>query len=85
VYNEIDEFLDRIETVIRNTKDEEIRRKLILALKDAIELEQKRVKYCARYRNCGQTSGIDFEDAKNRVDALLNKRTGIGEGAISAF
>lgn len=60
-------YLNRLEQCISNVKDENLRNILLSEYNRVITNEQKKIQECKRYRNNGQTSGIDFEATLDRI------------------
>lgn len=70
-------YLSRIEQVISNIEDKKLRNILLTEYNRAIVGEQKKVDNCKRFRNNGQTSGIDFEITLNRIKAIADVQPNI--------
>lgn len=66
----MDEILNRIESTIFLVADEKEKFKLLNQYYNSLINEQKKVKKCAKYRNNGQTSGIEFDLVFERIKAM---------------
>ena len=65
-------YLNKIEQVISNIEDKNLKNVLLNEYNRAIIREQKKVENCKRFRKNGQTSGIDFETTLNRIKAITD-------------
>ena len=65
-------YLSKIEQVISNIEDRNLRNMLLNEYNRAIVGEQKKVENCKRFRKNGQTSGFDFETTLNRIKAIAD-------------
>lgn len=74
---QMDKILNRIEKAISNVKDENSKNILLNEYTEAIIQEQKKVDTCKKYRNNGQTSGINFEETLNRIKAISKENSDI--------
>ncbi len=68
--SQMSSYLSRIEQVILNMENKNLRNMLLSEYNRAIIGEQKKVESCKRYRKHGQTSGIDFEKTIDRIKAI---------------
>ena len=69
---QMNSYLSKIEQVISNIEDRNLRNMLLNEYKRAIVGEQKKVENCKRFRKNGQTSGFDFETTLNRIKAIAD-------------
>ena len=69
---QMNSYLSKIEQVISNIEDRNLRNMLLNEYNRAIVGEQKKVESCKRFRKNGQTSGFDFETTLNRIKAITD-------------
>ena len=69
---QMNSYLSKIEQVISNIEDRNLRNMLLNEYNRAIAGEQKKVESCKRFRKNGQTSGFDFETTLNRIKAITD-------------
>ena len=69
---QMNSYLSKIEQVISNIEDRNLRNMLLNEYNRAIVGEQKKVENCKRFRKNGQTSGFDFETTLNRIKAIAD-------------
>ena len=63
----MENYLSRIEHVISNVEDKNLRNQLLNEYNRVIVGEQEKVKVCKNYRKNGQISGIDFDKTIDRI------------------
>lgn len=69
---QMNSYLNKIEQVISNIEDKNLKNMLLDEYSRAIIREQKKVENCKIFRKNGQTSGIDFETTLNRIKAITD-------------
>ena len=69
---QMNSYLSKIEQVISNIEDRNLRNMLLNEYNRAIVGEQKKVESCKKFRKNGQTSGFDFETTLNRIKAITD-------------
>lgn len=70
--NNMNFVLSQIESVIINEADELLKQVLLDTYIKVIKNEKKQVEICMDSRTKGQTSGINFNEVLNRIEALKN-------------